>query len=123
MVSEMVRILFPRRWFVFRKWGRVGTKIGGAILPFQHYRGASPHFYDGRVAAGRKMSEFHAAHTAEDDFCAVFTEKTGNSWDSDTFVKVPFAPQAMHMRRSCDVTSRPCSNRASSTRSPSSKQS
>lgn len=54
-------------WYVYRKWGRVGTRVGST-----------------------KLSLFRAEHTALQEFERVYYEKTGNEWkDLANFVKRP----------------------------------
>ena len=44
-------------WYVFRKWGRVGTTSGGS-----------------------KLSEFRTKAMAVGEYAAVYLDKTGNEW-------------------------------------------
>jgi len=55
-------------YWVFRKWGRVGTTIGS-----------------------NKLTSFgRAKEAAKEDFCTVYLDKTGNDWqDRDQFQKKP----------------------------------
>lgn len=54
-------------WFVFRKWGRVGTTIGGT-----------------------KLERFESVSRALKSFNELYTERTGNKWeDRIKFVKQP----------------------------------
>jgi len=55
------------RWFVFRSWGRVGTKIGD-----------------------NKLEKMYSKEEAIDQFVSIYEEKTGNAWKNrHNFVKHP----------------------------------
>lgn len=57
---------YSKRYWLFRSWGRIGTTVGGNILQ----------------EMGLK--------DAKQEFCQLFKEKSGNSWnDRDNFVKLP----------------------------------
>lgn len=66
LLSRCVHVLGPRRYWVFRSWGRVGTTIGG-----------------------NKLDKFHDKNSAMDNFLGVYKEKTGNNWGSSNFTKYP----------------------------------
>ncbi|CAF0920722.1 unnamed protein product [Brachionus calyciflorus] len=47
------------KYYLFRAWGRVGTTIGG-----------------------NKLENYSKKHDVINDFCALYLDKTGNTWDS-----------------------------------------
>nr|VZH97926.1 unnamed protein product [Spirometra erinaceieuropaei] len=59
----------PKRYWVFRAWGRTGTTIGG-----------------------NKIESFANAHSATEHFEDLYREKTGNYWGTrkEDFEKIPF---------------------------------
>ena len=55
------------RWYLFRSWGRVGTKIGDS-----------------------KLEDYRSKNDALDQFINLYEEKTGNTWKNrKDFVKLP----------------------------------
>eukprot|EP01127_Copromyxa_protea_P001448 TRINITY_DN1143_c0_g3_i1.p1 TRINITY_DN1143_c0_g3~~TRINITY_DN1143_c0_g3_i1.p1 ORF type:complete len:959 (+),score=185.81 TRINITY_DN1143_c0_g3_i1:43-2919(+) len=55
------------KWYVFRKWGRIGTNVGGS-----------------------KVEKFASKSVAIHEFGKLYSDKTGNEWaDRNKFVKQP----------------------------------
>jgi len=56
-----------KKWYLFRSWGRVGTKIGDS-----------------------KLEDYRSKNDALDQFINLYEEKTGNTWKNrKDFVKLP----------------------------------
>lgn len=65
-IIYILNVILCRTW-LFRSWGRIGTKIGGSKLDV--------------------MSDLHQAKA---EFRALYLEKTGNDFrNRDEFVKMP----------------------------------
>ncbi len=64
---QLIEADSKKSWWVFRKWGRVGTDVGGT-----------------------KLQEFDSVWAAKADFEKLYLEKTGNDW-SFVMGGVPFA--------------------------------
>lgn len=56
----------PRRYWLFRSWGRVGTVIGS-----------------------NKLEQMPSKEDAVEHFMKLYEEKTGNAWHSENFTKYP----------------------------------